>query len=135
MTTIKPFIQIIFIFVKIIIDTAIATAASYDCKVLKKLNYDITYSKKQMDKLKFTIKIIDRDELKTLSRCSYSPINKKITCDTYQVDKVVFDEKVLIKKFYVFNSQFDIQLFSDLTFLENNGRGDISYGKCEIISP
>ena len=40
-----------------------------------------------------------------------------------------------IKKFYHFASGLDVQLFLDapgLPFVENNGRGTISVGKCEV---
>ena len=30
-------------------------------------------------------------------------------------------------------SQFDVQLYPDMNFVENNGRGSISYGKCEKL--
>lgn len=51
------------------------------------------------------------------------------------MEKVVFDENVKIKKYYLFRSQFDVQLFPDLSFLENNGRGSIAYGQCRLVSP
>ena len=36
-----------------------------------------------------------------------------------------------IKKFYLFKSQFDVQLFPDMNFVEKNCRSGVSYGKCE----
>ncbi len=58
------------------------------------------------------------------------------------VDKITSDDIntldgniIHIKKYYVFKGQFDVQLYPDLTFIENNGRGDIAYGKCELTSP
>ena len=59
----------------------------------------------------------------------------KITCDSYDVDRVEVDPVVRIKKFYVFGSQFDVQLFPDLTFVENNGRGGIAFGRCTLLAP
>ncbi len=53
-----------------------------------------------------------------------------MTCDRYEVDKVVLDEVARIKKYYVFSSQFDVQLYSDGRFIENNGRGTVAYGTC-----
>jgi hypothetical protein len=50
------------------------------------------------------------------------------------MDKVVFDEFVNIKKYYLFKSQYDFQLYEDLSFVENNGRGGISYGICSVIN-
>jgi len=60
---------------------------------------------------------------------------QKITCDRYQMDTVVLDEQVKIKKYYLFQSQFDVQLFANLSFIENNGRGSVAYGKCRFIAP
>ncbi|WP_281970147.1 MULTISPECIES: hypothetical protein [unclassified Polynucleobacter] len=57
----------------------------------------------------------------------------KVTCDRYSVDRVEVDKFVGIKKFYFFKGQFDVQLFPDMNFVENNGRGGVSYGKCEKL--
>jgi hypothetical protein len=38
-----------------------------------------------------------------------------------------------MKKFYYFTGQFDVQLFTDMRFVENKGRTGISYGKCKKI--
>jgi hypothetical protein len=75
-----------------------------------------------------------KDEQKPeLERCSYSTSQSKVTCDRYSVDRVEVDKFVGIKKFYYFKGQFDVQLFPDMNFVENNGRGGISYGKCEKL--
>ena len=112
-----------------------AAAAKYDCKVEKKFDSENTYTANKIEKGQFSVKIEDSGGGAFVSRCSLSPSANKITCDRYQVDKVVFDEKVKIKKYYVFQSQFDVQLFSDLLFVENNGRGGIAYGKCRVVAP
>ena len=69
-----------------------------------------------------------------LQPCSFSPSVHEVTCDRYEVDKIVFDEKVNIRKYYAFRSQFDVQVFSDLHFVENNGRGGIAFGKCNLVT-
>ena len=51
------------------------------------------------------------------------------------VDKVATGKYVKIKKFDVFESQFDVQLFLNMEFVENNGRGGISFGKCKVMAP
>jgi hypothetical protein len=71
----------------------------------------------------------------TLSRCSYSPSAGKITCDTYKADRIEHDERVRIKKYYVFSAQFDAQLFPDMSFIENNGRKGIAFGTCRAARP
>lgn len=112
-----------------------AAAAEYDCKVGKKLESEATYTPHQIEQGQFSVKIEESGGGAFVSRCSFAPSANKITCDRYQVDKVAFDEKVKIKKYYVFRSQFDVQLFPDLSFVENNGRGGIAYGKCRVVAP
>ena len=107
-------------------------SSSYECKVARKLDSDTIYSPSQIEQYKYSVKI--KDEQKSeLERCSYSSSQNKVTCDKYLVDKVEIDKFVGIKKFYFFKGQFDVQLFPDMNFVENNGRGGISYGKCEKL--
>jgi len=35
-------------------------------------------------------------------------------------------------KLYHFSSQFDVQIFSDKSFVENNGGASVSYGTCKV---
>ncbi len=112
-----------------------AYSVTYDCKVTKKTNGEIDYAKGDLEKRKFSILLEETAKHATVSRCSFSSSENKVTCDKYAVDKIQEDKIVGIKKYYVFNAQFDFQLFSSLSGLENNGRGDISFSKCQVISP
>jgi hypothetical protein len=107
-------------------------SSSYECKVTRKLDSETIYSSSHIEQYKFSVKIKD-EQKPELERCSYSSSQNKVTCDRYAVDKVVVDKFVGIKKFYYFYGQFDVQLFPDMNFVENNGRGGISYGKCEKL--
>ena len=125
-----------FIFIIILYSLAPLTwAVEYNCLVEKKFNSEITYTPQDLKKQKFSVKIEDNNKNSYLSRCSYSTIKSKVTCDRYKVDKIVFDEHVKIKKYYIFSSHFDVQLYPNMTFVENNGRGDIAYGTCQVTSP
>jgi hypothetical protein len=110
-------------------------AAEFDCNVGKKLDSETTYTASQIRNSQFSVKIEETGSGAVVSRCSYSASANRVTCDRYQVDRVVFDETAKIKKYYVFRSQFDVQLFSDLSFVENNGRGGIAYGRCRVVAP
>jgi hypothetical protein len=112
-----------------------AWGVEYDCPVTHKLDGERVYSAEQLKRFQPVVKISDRGKAATLSRCSFSPSRKKVTCDSYETDKIVFDKNVKIKKYYVFSSQFDVQLYNNLLFVENNGRGTIAYGKCHVVSP
>ena len=112
-----------------------AQAADYSCKVEAKFDSERVYSQTHLQKYRFSVLIEERGNSAFLSRCSFTTSSQEVTCDRYEVDKVVFDEHVRIKKFYVFHSQFDVQVYSDLSFIENNGRGSIAFGTCSITAP
>jgi hypothetical protein len=110
-------------------------AVEYECRVEKKFNSDHVYTPAEIDKGRFAVRVEESGDDAFLSRCSWSSIEGKVTCDRYEVDRTVLDEHVKIKKYYVFRSQFDVQLFPDLSFIENNGRGDIAFGRCRVTAP
>jgi len=114
---------------------ALAAAAEYDCKVKKKVDFGFSYTAEQLEEGKHSVKIEEGKKETFVSRCSFSTIAQKITCDRYQMDMVVLDEYVKIKKYYLFRSQLDVQLFPDFSFIENNGRGSVAYGKCRFTAP
>jgi hypothetical protein len=89
----------------------------------------------QLKEGRYSVRISERGGIAFLSRCSFAQSANRVTCGQYRVDRVAFDPNVRIKKYYIFSSQFDVQVFSDLTFVENNGRGGIAFGRCRLIAP
>ena len=118
-----------------VIFVEISLASTFECKVEKKYSADLSViqTKQEVEKSNFNIKVQEAQET-TVKRCSFAPSQNAVTCDTYSADRIEFTNTpyVKIKKFYVTNSQYDIQIFEDLSFIENNGRGSIAYGKCKI---
>lgn len=112
--------------------TSTAHSANYDCTVTKKLDFENLYSPSQMEKFKFSVRIHDSDKPQ-VDRCSVKPSEGKLSCDSYDIDRVEVDKYVGYKKFYLFKSQFDVQLFPDMKFVENNGRGGIAFGTCKPL--
>lgn len=77
-------------------------------------------------------RVIESNGLYKIQRCSI-PFGKDThTCDIYNVDRIERDVNVSIQKFYVFTAQYDIQIFSDLSYMDNNGRGGLLVGKCKV---
>lgn len=119
--------------------TVNAAAVTYECKVTKKLMpaSGVTYTHKQLEKFQPSLVIIDTGESFALKRCSFAPSQGKVTCDEYEGDKKVVSTVTgspqPIKKYYYFQGQFDVQVFQDLSFIENNGRGQIALGKCRML--
>jgi hypothetical protein len=115
--------------------TQSAYAATYECKVDKKYAADLSkiQSKEEIDYYKFKLTIKESPKF-TIDRCSFAPSQNAVTCDILEPDRVEFTntQYVKIKKFYVTKSQYDVQIFENLTFVENNGRGSIASGKCTI---
>ena len=116
----------------LIFQSQIALANSYECKVTRKVGPEKSVSESELKKWQHSIKIHDNTKPE-LERCSFAPSQNKVTCDKYTVDKVEVDKFIGVKKFYYFRGQFDVQLYQDMTFIENNGRSGISFGKCKHL--
>ena len=127
-------IKIVAMFVVVILPT-IVQAVEYNCTITRKLTSEHEYTTKEISKGQFSVLIEENRDSSYLSRCSFARSAGKVTCDRYEVVKISLDKNVNIKKYYVFRSHFDVQLFSNLTFIENNGRGGIAFGKCRVTSP
>lgn len=113
-----------------------AEAVTYDCRVERKLDRERVYAAQDLEKYRPKVLIELTNGEAYVSRCSVSIINGGVeTCDKYKADYVAFDANVDVSKFYVFESQFNVQLFSDGDFVEDNGRGTISFGACKKLLP
>jgi hypothetical protein len=100
------------------------------CHVEKKFDEERTYTRDELIKGKFSVEILREGAATLLRRCSFAPSAGRVTCDQYDADKVSTDSFAKIRKFYYFAGQFDVQVFADGTFIENNGRGSIAFGTC-----
>lgn len=100
------------------------------CVVEKKLDSERIYSQADLNRFQFHVELLSEDDHVTLRRCSFAPSHGRVTCDDYTADHVVRDPIPGIQKFYHFRSQFDVQVFSSGSFIENNGRGSIAFGSC-----
>ena len=109
------------------------TAEEYFCAVSKKLSSNSSYSTAQLQKWMFSVKIKQVGDAAFISRCSFASSAGAVTCDDYKADFIYDDPYAGHKKFYYFRGQFDVQIFSNLNFIENNGRGDIAFGKCDVV--
>lgn len=106
----------------------------YNCPVSNKWDTNNIYSQAMIDKWKYAVVIREHIDSAYLSRCS-NDSSGKFSCDQYKVDRIekssLFGSE--IRKYYVFASQFDVQLFENaMTFIENDGRGSIAMGKCSL---
>jgi hypothetical protein len=112
--------------------SSVVYSITYDCKVTRKFDFQSEVTPSIIQKYQYSVRIKDTSKPE-LERCSFTPSQNRVTCDRYTVDRVDTDKFVGIKKFYYFTGQFDVQLYPDMRFVENNGRGGISYGVCERL--
>lgn len=121
--------------VTLLVGACPAAAAELECTVLRKVDSTRVYSVEELRQGRFSVLVDENAEGATLARCSFAASAQKVTCDRYPVDRIERDPRVGHKKFYVFRSHFDVQVFSDLSFVENNGRGGIAFGTCRAVAP
>ena len=119
----------------LIISQLSASAVEYYCVASKIVSSEKEYTKAELKRGKFATKLEDLGSEAYLSRCGYVLSEKKVTCDRYKVDRIEYDADAKIKKYYVFQSQFNFQLFPSLTGIEDNGRGGIQFSNCKVIAP
>lgn len=120
------------------------SAATYECRAewAAYLSEDFAdglkvASKEYTNRLQLMVRITDEDKIK-LERCSFVKSVNKQTCDTHYIDKEIEDKNVGMRKLYITSSQYDIQLIKlgngMIGYIENNGRGGIATGFCNVIN-
>ena len=97
-----------------------------ECLVDRKIDRQTEYSRSRIDEMRWSVVIRHYgQEYATISRC-----DSKAPCDEYRVDHFEFTKNVNVSKYYYFQGQFDVQVFGDGRFIENNGRGTMAFGQC-----
>ncbi len=125
----------LFILLLIVIQNfSLAYAVEFHCDTIKKYSQLGGEAAENLKKYKYQSRIKEDGKKVTFSRCSVET-GKGFTCDDYPVDKVEKDATVGHKKYYYYRGQADLQIFKDLSAIENNGRGQISYQTCKVVSP
>ena len=110
-------------------------AVEYDCAVDNRITADKQYSQKDIVANKYSISAFVINDTKGISTCYLSKEKNRVLCDTWPVDTVEFNESLKMKKFYAFRGQADLQILKDMSYVFNNGQGEISFGKCKVTSP
>jgi hypothetical protein len=113
-----------------ILSTAAANAADRECVVERKFDVNGEVSESELAHWQPSVRIIEVDETVLLQRCSYSTAAAAVTCDSYAVDHVEVSPGFGVTKYYSFFHQFDVQVWPDGQFIENNGRRNIAFGHC-----
>ncbi len=118
---------------------AVAQAALFTCAVTRRTDSKAEYAADRIAKEQLTVLLsVDDNEdqnplndKSSISACDVNAAQGK-TCDTYEVDKIVYDDATKLKKYYNFFAQVDLQVWPDMSFVLNDGRSGISYGSCKV---
>ena len=102
------------------------------CSVTKKADGENDYSREQLERGGFAVRLRHASDKLIVERFSFAPSQRRVTCDPYVVDQVAYDAVINATKYYLFRGQFDLQVFNDLSFVENNGRGVVAWGRCAV---
>ena len=108
-------------------------AEAFVCEVQHKFESERAYSKEHIEKSQFSVRIIDNGSSFVMKRCSYTMSANAVTCDEYDGDYKTIDSNIDLRKYYYFAGQFDVQIFTDGFFVENNGRAGIAFGRCNRL--
>lgn len=103
-----------------------------NCEVSRKVDNERNYSEEDIARFKPSVRLTKVDNRYLVERCSFSPSQNRENCDPYQIDFVQSQEDPPMSKYYYYRGMFDLQVFGNGFFVENNGRGTISYGTCKI---
>lgn len=108
------------------------SAESFICNVNYKVEFldGFVYPPTRLLASQFQVRI--DTSLNLMSRCNVPPYATQSTCDVYQIDHTERSQtsSSTIVKYYFLNGQYDVQVFGDGKFIENNGRGGLASGVC-----
>jgi len=111
-----------------------AAVMKFDCRTTKKLTAKAGATAEELERNQFSTRIEELPRGFFIDRCWIVQGTGKRNCLRQKVDRIEINRKLKVKKFYVFNSQLNVQLFPDLTSLTDDGVGGVQYGTCEYVS-
>ena len=104
------------LFLSLLTMSGFVYSSSYECVVTRKLDSEKIYPKTQLDLYKYSVRIKD-EKNSEVDRCSFTPSEKRVTCDKYSVDKVEVDKNIGIKKFYYFTFVLEGNYYKLILFI------------------
>jgi hypothetical protein len=111
-----------------------ASASDRECLVDRKFNVNGEVSQSELAHWQFTVRIVELNDTVILQRCSFSSAADQVTCDSYPAEHVSVSPGFAVTKYYSLFHQFDVQVWPDGQFIENNGRGSIAFGHCDLMA-
>jgi len=111
-----------------------ARAAEYDCRVTDVWSPLVVPEVEYLERVQPTLHLSDTDAGVFVTRCARDPARKETHCERIQIDWVTRDDARATRKFYRIDRQYDLQLFFDRTFVENDGNGTVYHGRCNAVA-
>ena len=127
----NSFSMVMSIFALALMGVGAEATEIYFCEVTKKFNSEYIYTMDQLKKYRFSTIVLDYGDKFEIKRCSIGFIGKD-SCEEYHELSRVYNSKGNIRKYYFIPGFYDMQIFGNRNFVENNGFGDISFGVCSV---
>jgi len=108
-----------------------ALAATYTCTVTDVWSPLALPKAEYLARTQPVLRLEDSTSGVVVTRCARDPASKEMRCRRIEIDWVFVNDSTGSRKFYRFADGYDLQLSSDLTFVENDGRGVVYHGRCK----
>jgi len=108
-----------------------AQAATYACRVTDVWSPLVIPEADYLERIRPTVRVEESLQGAVVTRCARDPAWKRVDCQRIEIDWVDVNAGAGSRKYYRFAEHYDLQIFFDRSFVENDGRGVVYHGQCE----
>ena len=106
-------------------------AATYECRVTDVWSPLVIPEADYLARHRPTVRVEEAAQGTVVTRCARDPAWKRMECQRIEIDWVDANAGDGSRKYYRFAIHYDLQIFFDRSFVENDGRGVVYHGQCE----
>ena len=113
-----------------------AQAATWECRVTAVWSPLLLPEADYLARTQPTLRLEEPDDAQAgavVTRCARDPARQAVRCTRVEIDWVAVDAATAARKYYNFAEHYDLQLFFDRSFVENDGRGGVVHGRCRPV--
>jgi hypothetical protein len=112
-----------------------AQAATYECRITDVWSPLVIPEREYLRRTAPTLRLEDTPQGAVVTRCARAPGEREAKCERVEIDWVAVHAAAGSRKYYRFETHYDLQLFFDRSFVENDGRGVVYHGQCRELKP
>jgi hypothetical protein len=112
---------------------AVVHAATWECRVTAVWSPLVLPERDYLARTAPTVRLEDDGTHAVVTRCAHHPGETGRRCERIGIDWVEQRAENASRKYYRFATHYDLQLFLDRTFVENDGLGTVYHGQCREV--